>query len=334
MDLLAALFMNHDVVFLGENHGIAQNLAFVIDHIGDLAALGVTSVAMEFGASEYQDELDELTTASTYDERRVRELMFEYNVGWVLQEYQDVARAVWQHNRRRDLGQPPFRVLNLSYRYNWEGWSGERTPEAMTSVQYRGPIDVFRADVIEHQVIERGAQCVALMGHPHALRSDIWPYQPDEVAGFDNPVRGWTAQVAADRFPTKVASVVLHGPVPHGEQMALPSGGVLDALALRVGEFGLLLQAGSAAGRLSPGTDFLQDRTWSQIADGYIACAPVRDLRGCAIDPQFVTAANWGRALCEWPDIDWAPRPESVEALYAERAESFRYPEAWGIARN
>ena len=32
IDLLATLFGNHDVVFLGENHGLAQNLAFVIEH--------------------------------------------------------------------------------------------------------------------------------------------------------------------------------------------------------------------------------------------------------------------------------------------------------------
>jgi hypothetical protein len=332
-DLLAALSVDRDVVFLGENHGIAQNLAFVIEHIDDFAALGVTSIAMEFGASEFQNELDELTAASTYDEQRVRALMFEYNVGWVLQEYQDVARAVWQHNQRRDSGQPPFRVLNLSYRYDWDGWSGERIPQAMASVQYRGPIDVFRADIIEREVIERGTKSIVLTGHPHALRSDVWPYQPVQVAGFENPRRGWTAQVVADRHPGRVASVLLHGPVPDGDQMTLPSDGVLDALALRVGEFGLRLHADSAAGRLAPGTDFLPDTTWSQVADGYIALAPLRDLRGCTIDTHFVTEANWDRVLREWPDIDWTPRPTSIEAMYAERTESFTYPEVWGIAR-
>jgi hypothetical protein len=333
IDLLAALFVDHDVVFLGENHGIAQNLAFVTEHIADFAELGVTSIAMEFGASEFQDELDGLMTASTYDAQRVRELMFEYNVGWVLQEYQDVARAVWQHNQRRDSGQPPFRVVNLSYRYDWDGWSGERTPASMTSVQYRGPIDVFRADILEREVLERGTKSIALMGHPHALRSDVWPYQPVEVTGFENPARAWTAQVLADRHAGRVASVLLHGPVPEGEQMTLPSDGVLDALALRVGEFGLLLHQSTAAGRLSPGTDFLPDTTWSQIADGYIALAPLRDLRGCTIDPDFVREANWGRVLREWPDIDWTARPTSIQAMYAERIEAFTYPEAWGIAR-
>jgi hypothetical protein len=333
-DLLAGLLDDHDVVFLGENHGVAQNLAFVIDNIAEFATYGVTSLAMEFGASECQSELDDITTAPVYDEQRVRELMFEYNVGWVLQEYQEVARSVWRYNQQRDQAKPPFRVLNLSYRYNWDGWSGKRTPQGMTTVQYRGPVDVFRADIIEREVIDRGTKCIALMGHPHALRSDVWPYPPGQVAGFDNPTRAWTAQVLADRFPAKVASVVLHGPVPQGEQMTLPSDGVLDALVAAHGEFGLLLSAGSAAGDLSPGTDFLPHPTWSQIADGYIAFAAIRDLRGCTIDRHFVTEANWHRVLDEWPDIDWTPRPTSIDAMYAERIEAYTYPEVWGIARD
>jgi hypothetical protein len=333
IDLIGELLTQHDVVFLGENHGVLQYLNFVIDHIGDFAAAGVTAVAMEFGASEFQAELDALTRATTYDEQRVRELMFEYNVGWVLQEYQDVARAVWQHNQRRDPALPPFRVLNLSYRYNWDGWSGERTPQSMAPVQYRGPIDVFRADILEREVLDRGTKCIALMGTPHALRADVWPYQPVEVSGFDNPARAWTAQVLADRYPDRVASVVLHAPVSQGELMTLPSGGVLDALAVRVGQYGLLLQPGSAAGNLSPGIDFLPEYTWSDIADGYMAMAPLRDLRGCHIDTGFVTEANWDRLLREWPDIDWNPRPTSLAAFYAECAEAGTYPEVWGIAQ-
>ena len=116
--------------------------------------------------------------------------------------------------------------------------------------------------------------------------------------------------------------------------MGLPSEGVFDALAARIGEFGLLLHAGGTAGKLSPETDFLPHRTWSQLADGYIAFAPLRDLRGCTIDADFVREANWDRVLREWPDIDWTPRPTSIDGMYAERTEAFAYPEAWGIARD
>lgn len=334
LDLIAQLAAEADVVFLAERHGVRQFLEFLIDNVAEFARMGFTSIAMEFGAVEVQSQLDALVQAPHYDARRVRELMFEYNVAWPFVEYQDVARAVWAYNQVRPTGAPVFRVLNLSYRYNWRGWDGSRSPESLRKVQYFGPIDIFRANVLEREVFGRHTKSLALMGEPHALRSNVWPHPPAAVAGFIHPHRAWTAQVVEDRHPGRVRSVWLHTPVQDGEDMALPCHGMLDALALAEGPYGLLTPFDSEAGDLPLGSTFIPGITLAEAVDAVLSFGPVRDLRPCAIDHEFATHTNWHRVLDDWPDSDWNDRPSGVAQYYIERAASFEYPEAWGIDRH
>ena len=56
-------FEHADLVLLGEDHAIAQNLAFVRDLIPQLHRAGIGNLVMEFGAQEDQRELDRLLAA-------------------------------------------------------------------------------------------------------------------------------------------------------------------------------------------------------------------------------------------------------------------------------
>lgn len=86
---------------------------------------------MEFGASEDQPELDRLINSEQYDEMEARRLMFNYNVKWAYKEYADIYKAAWKLNKSLPMDARKFRILNLSYIYNWDGFSGMRTPKTL-----------------------------------------------------------------------------------------------------------------------------------------------------------------------------------------------------------
>ena len=67
-DYIVKTFERYDVVFLGEQHVIKENLLFVQQLIPQLYENGILTLGMEFGANEVQDKLDELVTSEVYDE--------------------------------------------------------------------------------------------------------------------------------------------------------------------------------------------------------------------------------------------------------------------------
>jgi hypothetical protein len=116
---LLNIFRSRDVVLLAEEHAIRHNLELAHRMIPLLYQAGVYTFGMEFGASEDQIELDQLVTGSDYDEEKARQIMFHYNTGWAYQEYLEIYRMAWSFNRSLPASVRKFRILNLSYQYNW-----------------------------------------------------------------------------------------------------------------------------------------------------------------------------------------------------------------------
>src|ERR1700748_1505205 len=61
-------FAHYDIVMLGEDHAVKQNLDLVCDLIPALYKAGVYNMAIEFGAQEMQHRVDSLINAKRYDE--------------------------------------------------------------------------------------------------------------------------------------------------------------------------------------------------------------------------------------------------------------------------
>ncbi|MEP7129461.1 MAG: ChaN family lipoprotein [Chitinophagales bacterium] len=167
-DYVIEKFKANSVILLGEDHGVQQNLLFVQSLIPVLYANHIYNIGMEFGASEDQSMLDALVTAQAYDEDIARKIMFHYNVAWAFQEYRDVYKKAWEFNRTLPQSARKFRIINLSYHYNWEGFEAPRTPENMATVFYKGTADKYRADLIEKEFFAKGEKILALVGTPHA----------------------------------------------------------------------------------------------------------------------------------------------------------------------
>lgn len=322
-DFLVSRFERADVVMLSEDHRIRQNLEFVHALIPKLHAAGVHTLVMEFGAEEDQARLDSLLSAPEYDEAVARDLLFAYNVGWAWKEYMDVYRAAWAFNRTLPEDARPFRVLNMSYRYDWSEYDGSvaRTPEIDAKIFPRGAPDVFRAGLVARAILDRpGEKAVVLTGTVHAFTR----FRPSWPAGDGTCVTGdaGLGNLLHERYPGRVLAVALHHPMPAADGTpSQPAGGALESLAEEQG-FGVGIDlVGTPEGSLPVVADAgpcREGTTMGDVYDGYLVLAPFDRLDGCTIDDAFLTDADWPTAYLQYPDPNWhGGRPASLDELRA-----------------
>ncbi len=317
---LIETFRKYDVILLGEDHHVRQNLLFVQGLIPALYAAGVYAIGMEFGASEDQAALDSLVTAPEYDEAQARRIMFHYNVAWAFHEYMDVYRAAWTFNRSLPPHSRPFRILNLSYAYNWEGFDGRRSPENMATVFYKGTADQYRAELIGREILDKREKLLALVGTPHAYTRYAQPefrYNNDNFCAYDD---NWLGNRLFRKYPGRIFNALLHQPFPnrinHMPYLVSPAGGAIEALMARMGNrplgFDLLDTPAGALRDTSYFSMGYPDFRLAQFFDGYIFLAPFATLQSCTIDENFVDESNIETALRQAPDPDWHGRQHSL----------------------
>ena len=306
-------FRQYDVIFLGESHLVKENLLFVQGLIPQLYQNGIYQIGMEFGATEVQEELDQLVMAPVYDEEKARSIMFTYNVTWGFQEYLDIYKAAWKLNQTLPEGTRKFRILNLSYIFNWEKFNGERTPESMQLVFNKGTVDKFRAAIIEKEIIHKQEKILALVGTPHAYTrygSPYFKYNGEQFCDFDFD---WLGNRLYQKFPGQVFSIMLHQAFTQKENgryfLISPAEGAIEKLMAGNGQkpigFDLI---NTPVGKLtdrSINSMCYENFTLEQLFDGYIFLEPLRDLEGCTVIGDFVHEGNFENALKNFPDPDW-----------------------------
>src|SRR5713101_3800658 len=99
-DYVVRQFANHDIIFLGEMHGVRQNLEFLQELLPRLYAAGVYNLGYEFSVYNDQPKIDRLLASTTYDPNIANDLLNEIDLTYVTQEYTDVYRAAWDLNRK------------------------------------------------------------------------------------------------------------------------------------------------------------------------------------------------------------------------------------------
>ncbi len=318
-------FKTHDVVLLSEDHAVKHNLELCKSIIPQLYAAGVYNFGMEFGAEEDQAQLDSLVNAPEFSDSLARRLMFNYNVGWVFNEYMDIYREAWKLNRSLPAGARKFRVLNISYRFKWERcderFFGIRTPALIDQIFDRGNTEYFRANLIRREVLDKKEKILVLAGFGHSYTRYVSPYydyRDQHFVKFDNERMG---NILYKHAPDKVFSILLHYPFDgrtygYAQQFAPASGWIDQALAgfvdKRIG-FDLV---GTAAGFLRDTSQYsygYADFKLQDMADGYIYQMPFEQYEGCSIDSVFLTDENWPEVVKYYPDKDVSRVPANKE---------------------
>jgi hypothetical protein len=328
-EYLIAKFKDHSVILLGEEHAVKDNLDFVIALIPGLCKAGVYNIGMEFGASEDQARLDSLINAPQYDEQLARDLMFNYNAGWAYKEYTDIDRAAWSFNRTLPPKAKKFRIVNMSYKYNWSGFTPPRTPENMAQVFSKGTTDQYRADLIEKEIMKEKEKILILTGTPHAYTrysNAPFEYNADNFCHYDT---GWLGNRLYQKYPKPVFNILLHQPFYNsaGKKPLLlsPANGEIEKLMTRMNHvplgFDLL---NSPAGDLPDSSSLSFGHpgfTLGQYFDGYIFLKPFSQMQGCTFDTLFFKGKTWGDVKDQVPDRDWR-NPSSLEE-YIRQIKSF-----------
>lgn len=250
-------------------------------------------------------------------------MMFDYNVTWAYKEYIDVAKAAWEFNNKLPKNSKPFRVLNLSYRYDWEKFDGNRNGVSMKAVFHKGTADWFRANVIEKEVLNKQEKILAIVGTPHAYTKYGSPYflfNADNFCAYDY---NWLGNRLYKKYPGKVFNILLHqafvenidGKYKH----ISPLDGVIEALMQQNGNkpvgFDLI---NSPIGKLrdnSINAVCYDSFTLEQFFDGYIFLKPLNELEECTVVSDFVNEQNISRALAQFPDPDWHQKVTNLQEM-------------------
>jgi hypothetical protein len=82
-EYLVRQFANHDIIFLGEMHGVRQNLEFLQRLIPRLYAAGVYNLGYEFSRYKDQAKIDRMLSLPSYDPRIANDLLSEINLTYV-----------------------------------------------------------------------------------------------------------------------------------------------------------------------------------------------------------------------------------------------------------
>jgi len=316
-------FKTYDVVLLGEHHLVKQNLQFVTQLIPELYRNGIYAIGMEFGAQEDQHVLDSLILAPAYDEMTARQIMFHYNVTWGYQEYIDVYKAAWKFNHTLPANARKFRILNLSYVFQWKGFDGKRNQDSMAKVFPKGTVDKFRAQIIEREILKSDDKILALVGTPHAYTRYGSPYYSFNADGFCAFDKNWLGNRLYSKYPDQVFNILLHQPfmkeMDVQYQWTSPAKGSIEAIMAQNQhkQVGFDLSR-TPLGRLTDDSQHAMcypGFTLDQFFDGYIYLAPLKKLEGCTPIDDFVNEHNIQNAMEQFPDPEWHEPVTNLEEM-------------------
>lgn len=325
-------FRNHDIIFLSEDHGVKHNLILAQTMIPLLYKAGIYNFGMEFGASEDQTRLDSLVTAPKYDENIARKIMFNYNVGWAIKEYIDIYRTAWNLNATLSPAAKKFRIINLSYKFNWSSCDkknlGIKTPETVRHIFHKGGTEEYRAKIVKELIVDKNEKILILTGGLHAFTK----YQQAEydyyAENFYHLLDRSFGNLVYKMVPNKTFTILLHYPFESKTKAnsLRPAQGLIDDVMQnfqdkRVG-FDL---TNTPLGDLRDTSFFSighDNFKLSDMADGYIYQNSFPDYQGCTFDDKFFSNQEWSEILKQYPDQDIRLKPRNL-AQYKAQIKNF-----------
>lgn len=237
-DYVIGKFSNHDIIFIGEYHRIKHDVELIHRLIQRLYRARIYNLGIEFGCYEYQDKVDRLITADTYDEALARWLMFQSLVDWGFQEYEDIYRKAWELNKSLPKGVRKFRVVNLGYRPNWTARKEVMTSADWDKVWWQGDPDAHMAEVVLKEFVDKNQKALIYSGQHHAFaryHQPIYDYEKKQVWRLNSTRMG---NLVYNRIGDRAFNIYLHAPwasAASPNDTLRPMHGVIDAIMQKFG---------------------------------------------------------------------------------------------------
>jgi len=320
------LFAEKDLVLLGEYHKIRHDLELVQDLIPAVHAVGVTRLVTEFARAADQPLIDSLLHGEEWDEQLARRITFLGEVLWAYQEYVDIYRAAWEHNRQLPDSVDRFRIIGGN---GSPDWSMFKTQEDLRNDSLRR---IALRDFSERKwafrvinEVNAGHKVLSHSGINHAIGRHMLPI----LTGSGEFVRfEWDrmGHYAYRRLGNRLAVVCLHGPwlnpTDSGMVTVRPAGGRIDAILEGLPSDNLPIAfptRNTPMGDIRLGQcDYsvgYDDPRLSEFCDGYVYTKPFAEYEVVAFIDSFYTEEN----------IEEAARTCSSVFYRDKTAEDFRY---------
>jgi hypothetical protein len=275
-------------------------------------------MAYQYANHEDQDLVDDLITATTFDESLANEILFRNLVIMGYEEYRDVFRAAWQVNRSRAEGAEPFRIIGIGQRLDYtliQNQEDVDDPEVIAKVFQSGIPDETMANVILEQIIEPGDKGLAFMKLEHAFTSYRQPQYAQRMReqGFSEQRRA--GAILSDRLGSRVMTTIFHMPLQDTRSRVgygYPIGGVMEKAfdALPEGTQSVGFDVAPSPYAEAPLTSdvmnegFDEDVTLGQFTDGYLMIGKIADYTAVTPIPNFITEENIAEARAQFPGPD------------------------------
>jgi hypothetical protein len=203
-------FKTHDVILVGEIHRRKQDVELVKSLIPYLYEKnGITVFAWQFGASDFQGEVDALVNASEFDERKAIQLMRRWTYFWNYQEYLDIYRVIWRLNREIPAGREKIRFLQLGSDYIERKFHSSNK-SVRTQERKRYIYSKKMAEIIEREVLLKGKKALWYSGIHHAFTRYR---QPRFFFRHRTGEKRRGGNVLYDKYPDSIYLIALHLPV-------------------------------------------------------------------------------------------------------------------------
>ena len=309
-DYIVSKFEKYDIVFIGEYHRIKHDVELIHNLIPRLHEIGIYNLGIEFGCYEYQDKVDKLITAKTYDEDLARWLMFQSFVAWGYKEYMDIYRKAWELNTSLPPDAPRFRVVNLGYSADWTFRKEEMTKELWDKVWHKGDPDEHMGNVILKEFVEKDKKALIYSGSHHAFthyHQPVYDFENKKFIRFNKTRMG---NIVYQKIPERVFNIFLHSPwstIKSFNEHNYPVDGVIDRVMKEFQEKRVGFDVkDSPFGKLEDNDTYYaagyDNFTLSTFCDGYVFQKHFSDYEGCAVDEAFITEENIKDAVAYLPN--------------------------------
>ena len=308
-------FKDHDVVFIGEVHYIAQDPQLIQAVIPLLHENGVHALGLEFARRIDQPMIDSLLALPVYSETLAREIFLRGHVWWGYQEYVDILKAAWTANHAPASNGTRFRVWGLN---NSPDWSYVKTPKdrddpAIMKKVWHGEQETDWAIPILDSVVAKGQKILVYSGMHHAFTR----YRQPKV--FNGEFRGWgdvrAGNAVFEKIGNRAMTIFLHAPwvsaKGYGQPAVLAVDGYIDSLMAEMPQqfrrVGFDVAGTPFAGL--PGETSIykfgyEDFSLSTFCDGYIYQGGLATYQPVAVIRDFVNSSNIAYARGQAGDID------------------------------
>jgi hypothetical protein len=312
--LIIETFTNHDVVFVGELNHIKQQVEFLSGLIPELYENGIRHIGVDFALYRDQNKIDQILTASSYDEKAVNEVLFDRMVIWGFKEYADLFREAWRFNRTLRQDQPPFRIVGLNVYQYWEFLEKQRdinNLEVVSKIFSDGIPDEYMADTIRKEFVAKKEKALIYIRLQHAFTRYISTQYKANAEKLGLEETGRAGNIVHKLIGDRAATILLHSPWPNSRSQTLtafPADGVIDRVIDELPEnqkrAGFKME-GTPFGALRVGAnDFstgYKQLTLQELCDGYVILGPFSEYKAVTAIPNFITDANIEEAIRNFP---------------------------------